>query len=317
MAAEVADARGTRSRDNKTKSFSWTDLKLVHEFGDDSPYKGHAVAYIDHPDDLAALGKTMGHCAGTHFIWACEEKIWYFFTVVTLDNMRPHVTLHAKDTKWVGKNHPRDKAEYPYAKHGGSVCHACRGYGGIQKRDGRPYYLGYPDVVKCKTCKGTGHIPAEGQIPFPKSSDGYYPSYKDVCAAFESVGKKYEAGKYAPLEYNSRTYEIPKNYREQLPNFEGRYGRLMLQQKPEGIEAATWKEYQQVVAAMKAQYDKGNGAVQIVGRTFKFDNKNLVVLSLSGKGDYYSAENGQTKYRGMMHEFFVASSSKKKEADGN
>lgn len=311
-----AEGQGVRSRDLKGKTFEWTDLKIVHEFGEDSPYKGHAVAYVDHPDDLARLGKTMGHCAGTHFVWACEERIWAFFTIITTADMQPHTTLHAKQLKWVGKRHPRDTAEYPYVGRG-KTCPDCGGYGG-HGRDGRPFYYGDPGIIRCKKCNGTGNWSANNPdaVPYPKASAGGYPTYADVVKAFESVGRKYEAGKYAPLSFDSQTYEIPKGYKEPLQNFEGLFGRYTIKQRPAGVDDETWATYEKTVAAMKAQFDKGNGAVQIVGRTFKFDSKEWYVLSFSGRGQ---GRASNTAYRGMLHEFFVAGSKKKKkkEADGN
>lgn len=317
----VAAGRGVRSRDLKGNQFKWTDLNIVHEFADDSPYKGHAVAYVDHPDDLAALGKTMGHCAGTHFVWACEERIWAFFTIITTNDMQPHTTLHAKQLKWVGKPHPRDTAPYPYARIQGYIsCDECRGYGGHRKNavgKGVPWYWGDPGVIKCVKCNGTGSYQQpqdkgkDVPVPRARASAGGYPTFADVVAAFESVGRKYEAGKYAPMEFNSQTYEIPKNYKEPIANFDRTFGRQIIAQKPAGVEDATWDTYVKSVAAIKAQYDKGNGAVQVVGRTFKFDSKEWYVLSFSGRGDSYQMSN--TSYRGMMHEFFVECSKKKKE----
>lgn len=314
----AAPKAGVRSKDLKGKQFKWADLKLVHEFDDASPYKGHAVAYIDHPDDLAALGKTMGHCAGTHFIWACEEKIWYFFTVVTLADMQPHVTLHAKQLKWLGKSHPRDTAPSPYVNNG-QTCTKCRGYKGL-RGDGRHYYIGYAGVKKCDHCNGTGYEPAktegkEKPVPRPRASAGGYPTFKDVVAAFESVGRKYEAGKWGPHQFNSRTYEIPRNYKEPIANFDSLYAYNVINQRPDGVDDTTWDQYRKALASMKAQYDKRAGAVQIVGRAFKFDGKELYSLSFSGRGDSYL--NNNTEYRGMMHEFFIECNKKKKESNGS
>lgn len=316
--AAVADARGTRSRDQKGNQFHWTDLKVVHEFTD-GPYKGYGVAYVDHPDDLAALGKTMGHCAGTHFVWACEEKIWSFFTVVTLADMQPHTTLHAKQLKWVGVPHPRDLAEFPYERgiNRGPKCKMCNGYGGVNSKGQAGWVDNYYGFKTCKECKGNGYLPRKTEkgakpVPYPRSSSGGYPSFADVVAAFESVGRKYEAGKYAPLQFNSQTYEIPKNYKEPLQNFDGLFGHCVIQGKPAGVSDETWTAYSKSVQSVKAEFDKGAGAVQIVGRTFKFDSKEWYVLSFSGKGDYYGNGDGMTSYRGVMHEFFIECNKKKK-----
>jgi hypothetical protein len=313
--------RGVRSRDLAGTQFKWTDLKIVHEFADDSPYKGHAVAYVDHPDDLGALGKAMGHCAGTHFVWACEERIWGFFTIITTKDKQPHTTLHAKQLKWVGKNHPRDTAPNPYANRlGGYItCEECKGYGG-HREDGTPYYYREIGVKTCSKCKGVGAylLPVKAEkgetpVPVPQSSFGMYPTFADVVAAFESVGRKYEAGKWAPLNFDSRTYEIGRGYKEPILNFDSQFGRFTLKSCPAGIDKETWATYEKTIAAMKAQFDQSNGSVQIVGRTFKFDGKEWYVLSFSGRGDSYLANN--TTYRGMMHEFFVESNKRKKVTD--
>lgn len=307
-------AASIRSADLKAKQFEWTDIKRVHEITE-GDLKGYAVAYIDHPDDLARLGKTMGHCAGTHFVWACEEKIWYFFTIIG-PNGQPHITLHTKQLKWLGKDHPRDAAPYPYQ--GGyreKQCPECRGYGGKYEVGNGIGYYGDPDVVQCDFCNGSGYYTPQQEkgedvpVPQPKSSAGGYPTYKDVCAAFESVGRKYEAGKWAPLSFNSRTYEIARNYKEPLKNFDAYYGRYIIKNKPADVDKATWDAYQKACQSMKAEFDKNCGAVQIVGRTFKFDGKELYVLSLSGKGDAFVT--GLTKYRRALHEFFVESSKRK------
>lgn len=83
-------------------AYNWVDPKVLQEF--DGGYK---LLYLHDAADLAILGTAQNHCAGTHWVWAVEEKIWYFFTVIDKDG-KPHSTVHAKQLKWLNKAHPRD-----------------------------------------------------------------------------------------------------------------------------------------------------------------------------------------------------------------
>lgn len=80
----------------------WKDIRRVHEFDD-----GWYIGWCHDPHDLAVLGRQMRHCSGTHWIWVCEEKIWYFLALCDPDN-QPHGTIHAKQASWINKRHPRD-----------------------------------------------------------------------------------------------------------------------------------------------------------------------------------------------------------------
>lgn len=92
----MAESRG------RGGAVEWKSPIVAGEFADD-----WKLLYLHTPDDLAILGRAMGHCSGTHFVWACEERIWYFFALVDGKGV-PHGTLHTKEEKWLGKAHPRD-----------------------------------------------------------------------------------------------------------------------------------------------------------------------------------------------------------------
>ena len=66
----------------------------------------HLVKIID-PDDLVTWGKYMGHSGGRYQKWICDTPVWHFLTFIDAEG-HPHVTIHAKDTKWWGRAHPDD-----------------------------------------------------------------------------------------------------------------------------------------------------------------------------------------------------------------
>lgn len=92
-----------RGRDIKKLDKEWKDVEKLYEFDD-----GWYIGWVKDPDDQATLGRIQHHCSGTHFVWTCEEKIWYFFAVFDPDD-NPRSTIHAKHQPWVNKEHPRDK----------------------------------------------------------------------------------------------------------------------------------------------------------------------------------------------------------------
>lgn len=94
--------KGARGRDVRKQEKVWEDVEKLYEFED-----GWYIGWVKTPADQATLGRLQGHCSGTHFIWTCEEKIWYFFAL--FDNTdTPRSTIHAKHATWLNKSHPRD-----------------------------------------------------------------------------------------------------------------------------------------------------------------------------------------------------------------
>lgn len=287
----VAQAAAVRGSDRKKQDFEWVDVQKVTEFDD-----GWYIGYLGHHKDLATLGRLMGHCSGTHFVWACEEKIWYFFALFDKDGV-PHGTLHAKEKKWMGKPHPRDsKPDIPRPGRGGIRCVPCNGYGEVYK-NGR--------YSRCKDCTGTGRQPdpALGNtvIDVRAAGGGMYPSFEDVLKAFEKAGKEYVPGEFRALQYNSQTYEqgAQGDYYNNQRDFEYRYGAI-IPQKPEGVSDELWKEYVKTFKALKDEYNKNNGFIKIAGRVFKFDGKDLIVLSWADKDQY---GEGKQAYRKLVAEF--------------
>lgn len=230
MAVIKAPAKPVRGKDRgklMKELGDWTEPVVVGEFD-----KGHKLLYLPHPDDLALLGKLMHHCSGTHFIWACEEKIWYFFALVDAKGV-PIATLHTKEEKWLGKAHPRDSFPRP----------------NIQIR----------------------------------ASAGHYPTFSDYVAGFKASGQKYEPGKWSPLTYSSRTYDINRDSGDyNSRDFNSQYGHNRLPRRPDGIPEELFNEYMRCWKAMQDHYDKTAGVVKIQGRTFYFDGKKQIVLSMSG-----------------------------------
>lgn len=104
MAAGIA-ARPVRGKDRGAlmkQLGDWFDPITVGEFDNE-----HKLLYLHHHKDQALLGKLMHHCSGTHYVWAEEERIWYFFALVDGKGV-PKGTLHTKEEKWLGKSHPAD-----------------------------------------------------------------------------------------------------------------------------------------------------------------------------------------------------------------
>lgn len=303
----VAQAAAVRGSDRKKQDFEWVDVQKVQEYED-----GWYLGYLGDPADLATLGRLMGHCSGTHFVWACEEKIWYFFALFDKDGV-PHGTLHAKEKKWMGKAHPRDsKPPVPRAGgRGGIRCVTCNGYG-------KEYANGL--YKRCTKCQGTGRVSDPNNDPgftidLSRASGGIYPSFADVKAAFEKAGQQYEAGKYCAIQYNSQTYEggAQGDYYGNQRDFEYKYGAI-IPNKPEGVSDDLWNEYVKTFKALKDEYNKNNGFIKIAGRVFKFDGKELIVLSWADKNQY---GEGKQSYRKMIAEFLnnhTKSNRAKKEA---
>ncbi|HEY6020307.1 MAG TPA: hypothetical protein VIY48_10495 [Candidatus Paceibacterota bacterium] len=231
-------------------------------------YKDYYIGRVVDPDDCAQFGKTMGHCAGTHFIWVNEEQIWYFFGLFSPDGI-PHVTVHAKQKKWLNKPHPRDTAkELP--------------------RD--PKYRGY------------GGIPA---------SDGGYPSFKDVLAHCAKIGVEYVPGEFRPVQYLSRTYDsgATNGYYNEERNWANMYGGYVIRRKPTELSQESWDAYQKVIKVMATEYDKAVGKpIKLSGRTFKFDGKELIILSCTPKGGWdVSAE-----YKAIVNDWLIDLNKRKK-----
>lgn len=288
-AAAPAAVRGS---DRKKQQFEWVDVKRVQEYED-----GWYLGYLDHPTDLATLGRLMGHCSGTHFVWACEERIWYFFALFDKDGV-PHGTLHAKEKKWLGKDHPRDKQPpIPQKNPRGIKCPNCNGWG-EEYKNGR--------YKRCTKCGASGFLPApdDANVIEPiRASAGGYPSFEDVKAAFEKAGLQYESGKYCALQYNSRTYEggAQGDYYGGARDFDRLYPDVFRNTgKPEGVEDALWAEYTKLFKKLRDEYNKNNGFIKIAGRVFKFDGKELIVLSWADKDQY---GEGKQAYRKLIAEF--------------
>lgn len=100
-----------RGRDRKKLDIEWANPEVLLEYPDDP--KGLKMCRIADPVDIETLGRLEGHCAGTHFVWVCEEQIWHFLTLIDKDNV-PHTTIHAKSVEWRNKQHPRDKLAFPF-----------------------------------------------------------------------------------------------------------------------------------------------------------------------------------------------------------
>ena len=219
----------------------WVDPVVVGEFAGD-----HKLLYLPHPDDLALLGSLMHHCSGTHFIWASEEKIWYFFAVVDKNNV-PIATLHTKEEKWLNKSHPRDNGK------------------------------GVPPIVSV-------------------SRSGGYPIRKDYVEAFKKAGLKYEPGIYKPLNYASTTYDYGTgNGYDDARTFSTQF-RNPIPRKPDGVSTELFNNFVHCWKAMEDHYNKTVGVVKISGRTFWFDGKKQIVLSLSGGAQV----NSKTGVRQMV-----------------
>lgn len=282
----AAAAPAVRGRDRKKQDFEWVDVQKVQEFDD-----GWYVGYVNHHKDLATLGYLMGHCSGTHYVWACEEKIWYFFGLFDKDGV-PHGTLHAKEKKWLDKEHPRDTAKVIPQQQ--AYCNRCNG-GGYEP--GQPW-----GGTRCKTCKGSGFEPVKpGDKVVNVVKKGLYATYEEVLAAFKAAGLEYTPGEYRPLSYNSRTYDsgAKGDYEGGRQSFDYRYGN-QIPEKPDGVSDEVWAQYTKVYKSLKDEYNKNNGFIKIAGRVFKFDSKDLIVLSFSDKNQY---GEGKNEYRRKIAEF--------------
>lgn len=214
----------------------WKAPHVLHEFDG-----GYQLIYVDHPDDLATLGTIQGHCAGTHFVWACEERIWYFFTVVDKNGV-PHNTVHAKQMKWVNKIHPRDNKPRP------------------------------PLQLSHSYDRDTGRL--------------VYPTLKSCTAAYKKASLEYKPGEWCALQYDSRAYDSQYQGAPRKVGFEERWGKDRVQACPAGVSKETWDTFAIARKAMHDEWSESANSAIVSGRTFKFDNKELVVLSHSGKGQH-------------------------------
>jgi len=97
-------ARGKDRAKLMEKLGDWFAPIVVGEFEEN-----HKLLYLPHHKDQALLGKLMHHCSGTHYVWAEEERIWYFFALVDSRGV-PRGTLHTKEEKWLNKAHPADSS---------------------------------------------------------------------------------------------------------------------------------------------------------------------------------------------------------------
>lgn len=301
------DLRGLRSRDLKNVEFAWNDAKVVHEFSDTHPsLAGHQLIYLDDAGDLASLGAAMGHCAGAQWVWACEEKLYYFFTIIS-PNGQPHCTIHTKHKKWILKEHPRDATPVPW-KVRNNYCPQCNGGGVVISVTGNKM---------CPICNGTGlYTPKskKGEIVKPSGSIyGGCPSIKEVKKAFEDAGQEYEAGKWNVQYSRSTTYDIDPQRAgeyERGNTWDKNFGGI--RSRPAHVTDEQWSTYTKNWQAMKAAYDKASGNVKTIGRAFKFDGKELIVMSFSSKGDYTDANAGM-KYKAGFHEALIELNKRKKE----
>lgn len=270
-AVKPVKAKGVRGSDRAKilAETGWTDAKVVGEFEE-----GHKLLYLPHPYDLALLGKTMGHCSGTHFVWASELKIWYFFAIVDAKGV-PLGTLHCKDVKWIGKAHPLDAEVRKQASVG---------------MPPRFFFGNYPEkVYKTKA--------------YLRRNEGYYVTFATVEAAFKEAGLEYEPGKYAPPNgLSSHAYDNPRGYKERdLLGWDGVYFQP-IPRRPAEVSEALFAEYQRCWKAMKDEYDKNIGNFAVVGRRFKFDAKTLIILSFSNKSQY----NMAGRYRFWLRDWINA-----------
>ena len=222
---ELKPVRGKDRGKLMKKLGDWTAPIVVGEFADDLK-----LLYLPDPKDLALLGNLMHHCSGTHFVWACEERIWYFFALVDKNGV-PHATLHTKELKWLNKPHPRE------------------------------------------------NMP---RLPAIRNADGWgYPSLDDFLKS-KTPGFKYEQGKLSP-SMNSRMYDInPRTAVDYYARGWDRMFRNPIAHRPDGVPPELFNEYMRCWKAMQDHYDKKAGAIKIVARTFYFDAKKQIVLSLSG-----------------------------------
>jgi hypothetical protein len=244
---DAPDRKGQRAKE--AGPYQWKDIDTVYEIKE-GQHKGWSVAYIKDAADLAYLGYVMGHCAGTHWVWACEEKTWYFFALLDPKGL-PKDTVHCKWEKWVGKTHPRDPLGRGYDQAGGMELP--------------------PDVET-----------ALKEIRYNRNAglygSGGYTTFPQVEAAFKACNKEYEPGKYKATFLNS-TYG--GGYKDRLDDnsWDRNYGPYQLHRQPPGIDPDVWDQYTKLMQKMKAEYDKKNANVQVGGRVFTFDTKKIVVVS--------------------------------------
>lgn len=151
----VAKAKGVRGRDRAKVEHEWHDVTRVREWDD-----GWYLGYVHDHRDLATLGRLMGHCSGCHFVWAVEERIWYFFALFDPDGI-PHSTIHAKQASWIDKRHPRDDAE--------EIPEKARTWSDIT-------YPSLETVVECFAAAGLKYEP--GRYKAPRYQSDTYDSYR-------------------------------------------------------------------------------------------------------------------------------------------
>jgi hypothetical protein len=234
----VPKVKGVRGSDRAKQKYEWHDVKRIKEWDD-----GWYLGYVDHPEDTATLGTLMGHCAGAHYVWTHEERIWYFFAIFDPDGV-PHSTIHAKQASWMDKVHPRDNSD---------------------------------------------EIPLEAQ-----TWNINYPTLSIVTECFKKAGLEYEPGKYKPARYTSCTYDFlisGRGYRDDADSFEYQYSpACVLNSRPKDVDEGVWAAYVKAAKAVEDNFAKNRGAIQVVGRRFKFDGKWLILLSASNKSQ--SGANG-------------------------
>lgn len=125
----------------------WKAPKTVYEWDD-----GYKIVYLDQPEDLVTLGRKQVHCSDRHVIWACEEKISYFFAIVGPDYL-PHGTIHTKQASWINKPHPRDpeaaKRKIGYYSHTSSCAYDAQAqYNDSQESFEQKFYCPLPNGGK-------------------------------------------------------------------------------------------------------------------------------------------------------------------------
>lgn len=177
----------------------WKDPEVVHTFDD-----GWSIIYVRTKEDLTTLGNLQHHCAGSQWVWAIEEKVYYFFALVDPDG-NPHSTIHAKQASWIGKKHPRDGEP---------------GTGLIPRADAYDYSVTRGVEPEVDSFEGRYHcyLPNRGNIPngvdkdvwdtFVKSHKALSDNYRKNVGGIKIVGRRVKFdGKYIVVLSASGTYQ--------------------------------------------------------------------------------------------------------------
>jgi hypothetical protein len=241
---EVGQMRG---RDRKKVGVDWAEPETVWENDE------YAIYYLSHPFDLAALGSLQRHCSGTHWVWACEEKVWQFFALVDKASRVPHLTIHAKDVAWFkAKPHPRDSLPSPASA--------------------------LPQDKEVKTYSGYSYA-APARIPLHCGSG--YATYYDVLLAFETAGVAYEPGKFGPVNYSCGTYDYAAW--KGMKDAEVKKDAPKIPKEPKEKYSEKWYDWYY-------QYGSGRYAPPTPKIPLDFQGRPCVILSVTGKGQVDGTE---------------------------